>query len=67
MKRILALLAVIVSMVLYAQPKPVKWSTSHTIKEDKVNVVIHADIAPGWHLYSQNLARRPDSNFILSR
>ena len=56
MKRILALLAVIVSMVLYAQPQPVKWSTSNTIIEDKVNVVIHAEIAPGWHLYSQNLA-----------
>lgn len=56
MKRILALFAVIVSTVLYAQPQPVKWSTSNTIKEDKVNVVIHADIAPGWHLYSQNLA-----------
>ena len=56
MKRILALLAVIVSTVLYAQPQPVKWSTSNTIIEDKVNVVIHADIAPGWHLYSQNLA-----------
>ena len=56
MKRILALLAVIVSTVLYAQPQPVKWSTSNTIVEDKVSVVIHADIAPGWHLYSQNLA-----------
>jgi thiol:disulfide interchange protein DsbD len=56
MKRILALFAVIVSTVLYAQPQPVKWSTSNTIIEDKVNVVIHADIAPGWHLYSQNLA-----------
>ena len=56
MKRILALLAVIVSTVLYAQPQPVKWSTSNTIIEDKVNVVIHAEIAPGWHLYSQNLA-----------
>ena len=47
MKRILALLAVIVSTVLYAQPQPVKWSTSNTIIEDKVNVVIHAEIAPG--------------------
>ena len=56
MKRILALLAVIVSTVLYAQPQPVKWSTSNTIVEDKVRVIIHADIAPGWHLYSQNLA-----------
>ena len=56
MKRILALFAVIVSTVLYAQPQPVKWSTSNTIIEDKVNVVIHAEIAPGWHLYSQNLA-----------
>lgn len=56
MKRILALLAVIVSTVLYAQPQPVKWSTSNTIIEDKVNLVIHAEIAPGWHLYSQNLA-----------
>ncbi|MDA8820151.1 protein-disulfide reductase DsbD family protein [Schleiferiaceae bacterium] len=56
MKRILALFAVIVSTVLYALPQPVKWSTSNTIIEDKVNVVIHAEIAPGWHLYSQNLA-----------
>jgi thiol:disulfide interchange protein DsbD len=55
MKRILALLAVIVTTVLYAQPQPVKWSTSNTIEEDKVRVVIHADIESGWHLYSQNL------------
>ena len=56
MKRILTLFAVVFATVLFAQPQPVKWSTSYEVQDPYIKVIVHADIEEGWHLYSQNLA-----------
>ena len=55
MKRILTLIAVVFATVLFAQPQPVKWSTSYEVQDQYIKVIVHADIEEGWHLYSQNL------------
>jgi hypothetical protein len=55
MKRILTLFAVVFATVLFAQPQPVKWSTSYEVQDPYIKVIVHADIEEGWHLYSQNL------------
>ena len=55
MKRILTLFAVVFATVLFAQPQPVKWSTSYEVQDLYIKVIVHADIEEGWHLYSQNL------------
>ena len=55
MKRILTLFAVVFATVLFAQPQPVKWSTSYEVQDSYIKVIVHADIEEGWHLYSQNL------------
>lgn len=55
MKRILTLIAVVFTTLLFAQPQPVKWSTSYEVQDQYIKVIVHADIEEGWHLYSQNL------------
>ena len=48
-------LTIQLAVVLFAQPQPVKWTTTYEITDDAVLVTIHADIEEGWHLYSQNI------------
>jgi hypothetical protein len=39
------------------QGTPVQWQfTAENIEKTEVNIVLTANVAPGWHLYSQNIA-----------
>ena len=55
MKRSLTGFFTLLAVVLFAQPQPVKWTTTYQSTDDAVLVTIHADIEEGWHLYSQNI------------
>lgn len=53
MIKLLSIFAVVLgSLVSFGQDK-VTWSASYNA--DDSTIVLHADIAEGWHLYSQNL------------
>jgi len=39
----------------WAQPQAVTWSTSYENTDEHTIITVHAEIAEGWHLYSQNL------------
>ena len=56
MKRFLFAIFTLITVVATAQPKAVTWSTSIEHTEEFTLLTVHADIEPGWHLYSQNLA-----------
>ena len=55
MKRFLFAIFTVLTVVATAQPKAVTWSTSIEHTEEFTLLTVHADIAPGWHLYSQHL------------
>ena len=39
----------------WAQPQAVTWSTSYENTDEYTIITVHAEIAEGWHLYSQKL------------
>ena len=55
MKRFLFAVITLLTVVATAQPKAVTWSTSIAHTEEFTLLTVHADIEPGWHLYSQHL------------
>ena len=55
MKRFLTGLFTLLTLVVFAQPQPVKWTTSYVHTDEATVVTVHADIEEGWHLYSQHL------------
>jgi thiol:disulfide interchange protein DsbD len=62
MKRLLTLLfALSLGLQTWAQiHDPVKWSfETEVIDADEVELIIHADIEEGWHLYSQHVEGDP--------
>ena len=57
MKKIMLLLALLISAVSFSQiHNPVKWTTKVVpVSENKYDLVVQATIESGWHLYSQNV------------
>lgn len=68
MKKISLLLAslFLVGSFAFAQiENPVKWTfTSKKEKDNKYTVSLTANIAPGWHLYSQDAGEGPEPTVI---
>jgi Disulphide bond corrector protein DsbC len=60
MKKILIIIAVLISSISYAQKAKVTWKfTSKKITADKYELHLTATIPTGWHLYSQFTGEGP--------
>ena len=55
MKRIFTAFIFLMTTLAWAQPQAVTWSTSYENTDEHTIITVHAEIAEGWHLYSQNL------------
>jgi len=55
MKRFFTAFLFIMTTLAWAQPQAVTWSTSYENTDEHTIITVHAEIAEGWHLYSQNL------------
>ncbi len=55
MKRFFTAFLFLMTTLAWAQPQAVTWSASYENTDEHTIVTVHAEIAEGWHLYSQNL------------
>jgi cytochrome c biogenesis protein CcdA len=55
MKRFFTAFIFLMTTLAWAQPQAVTWSTSYENTDEHTIITVHAEIAEGWHLYSQNL------------
>ena len=55
MKRFFTAFLFLMTTLAWAQPQAVTWSTSYENTDEHTIITVHAEIAEGWHLYSQNL------------